>query len=153
MEQTATIIKKSGIFDRVDKLYGDLSAVSGGAPAAEGGETTPPEEGGFGGGDIGGGAFGSETTPPAGGTEPASPEPAAEPKTESMRKAENLLLEQTNKKYEEKVKKYQNIYLKRLMESLEKNENVFNLDSVEKDTDTLNSKITEMTKEIDNLIK
>jgi hypothetical protein len=153
MEQTATIIKKSGIFDRVDKLYGDLSGVSGGAPAAEGGEATPPEEGGFGGGDIGGGAFGSETTPPAGGTEPTIPEPASEPKTESMRKAENLLLEQNNKKYEEKVKKYQNIYLKRLMESLEKNDNVFNLDSVEKDTDILNSKITEMTKEIDNLIK
>ncbi len=39
------------------------------------------------------------------------------------------------------------------MESLNKDERVFNLDEVEKDTETLNSKISDMTKEIDNLIK
>ena len=46
----------------------------------------------------------------------------------------------------------QNIYLKRLTESLEKNEHIYDLDSVEKDTDKLNSKIEDMTKEIDKII-
>ena len=139
MEQTATIIKKTGIFDRVDKLYGDFSALTGGAPA-EGGE----EGGDTGGEDLGG--FGADT----GGEETAA-EPAFT--EESVKKKDNLLLEQDRRRYEEKVKKYQGIYLNRLMESLDKDERVFNLDEVEKDTETLNSKISDMTKEIDNLIK
>ena len=150
MEQTATIIKKTGIFDRVDKLYGDFSALTGGA-SAEGGEedgdTGGEDLGGFGagtGGDLGG--FGADT----GGEETAA-EPAFT--EESVKKKDNLLLEQDRRRYEEKVKKYQGIYLNRLMESLDKDERVFNLDEVEKDTETLNSKISDMTKEIDNLIK
>jgi hypothetical protein len=151
MEQTATIIKKTGIFDRVDKLYGDFSMLTGGAPAEGGGEegggTGGEDLGGFGadtGGDLGG--FGAET----GGEETAA-EPA--PTEESVKKKDNLLLEQDRRRYEEKVKKYQGIYLNRLIESLDKDERVFNLDEVEKDTETLNSKISDMTKEIDNLIK
>lgn len=150
MEQTATIIKKTGLFDRVDKLYGDFSALTGGAPAEggeEGGDTGGEDLGGFGadtGGDLGG--FGADT----GGEETAA-EPA--PTEESIKKKDNLLLEQDRRRYEEKVKKYQGIYLNRLMESLDKDERVFNLDEVEKDTETLNSKISDMTKEIDNLIK
>jgi len=150
MEQTATIIKKTGIFDRVDKLYGDFSTLTGG-PSAEGGEeggdTGGEDLGGFGadtGGDLGG--FGADT----GGEETAA-EPAFT--EESVKKKDNLLLEQDRRRYEEKVKKYQGIYLNRLMESLDKDERVFNLDEVEKDTETLNSKISDMTKEIDNLIK
>jgi len=151
MEQTATIIKKTGIFDRVDKLYGDFSALTGGASAEgggeEGGDTGGEDLGGFGadtGGDLGG--FGADT-----GGEETSAEPA--PTEESIKKKDNLLLEQDRRRYEEKVKKYQGIYLNRLMESLDKDERVFNLDEVEKDTETLNSKISDMTKEIDNLIK
>ena len=146
MEQTATIIKKTGIFDRVDKLYGDFSTLTGGVSAEggeEGGDTGGEDLGGFG-GDLGG--FGADT----GGEETAA-EPA--PTEESIKKKDNLLLEQDRRRYEEKVKKYQGIYLNRLMESLDKDERVFNLDEVEKDTETLNSKISDMTKEIDNLIK
>jgi len=151
MEQTATIIKKTGIFDRVDKLYGDFSALTGGASAEGGTEEGGDTGGGFGGdtgGEAGGdlGGFGSDT----GGEETAA-EPA--PTEESIKKKDNLLLEQDRRRYEEKVKKYQGIYLNRLMESLDKDERVFNLDEVEKDTETLNSKISDMTKEIDNLIK
>ena len=151
MEQTATIIKKTGIFDRVDKLYGDFSAIAGGAPA-EGDDTgggLGGDTGGGLGGDTGGdlGGFGADT---GGGEDPAA-EPA--PTEESIKKTENLLLEQEKRKYEEKVKKYQNIYLNRLMESLDKNEKLFNLDDVEKDTEILNSKINDITKEIDNLTK
>ena len=151
MEQTANIIKKTGIFDRVDKLYGDFSVLTGGAPA-EGGEGAGGDTGGdtgvgFGGdtgGDLGG--FGADT----GGEEPAA-EPA--PTEESIKKTDNLLLEQEKRKYEEKVKKYQGIYLNRLMESLDKDDRVFDLDDVEKDTEILNSKISDITKEIDNLTK
>jgi hypothetical protein len=52
MEQTATIIKKTGIFDRVDKLYGDFSTLTGGVSAEggeEGGDTGGEDLGGFGG--------------------------------------------------------------------------------------------------------
>lgn len=150
MEQTATIIKKTGIFDRVDKLYGDFSALTGGASAEggeAGGEAGGESGGGFGadtGGDLGG--FGADT-----GGEETSAEPA--PTEESIKKKDNLLLEQDRRRYEEKVKKYQGIYLNRLMESLDKDVRVFNLDEVEKETETFNSKISDMTKEIDNLIK
>jgi hypothetical protein len=146
MEQTANIIKKTGIFNRVDKLYGEFSALTGGEPAA-GAETTE-------GGETAGG-FESELSGFGGGAEtaPTETETTAAPTEESYNRKENLLLEEKNKKYEEKIKKYQNIYLKRLMESLERDENVFNLDSVEKDTEILNTKINEMTNEIDNLIK
>ena len=95
------------------------------------------------GGDIGGGDLPGFDD--AGST--------AEPTEESIKKGENLLIEQNKRKYEEKVKKYQGVYLNRLMESLDKDDRVFNLDSVENDTEILNSKISEMTKEIDNLIK
>ena len=146
MEQTATIIKKTGIFDRVDKLYGDFSTLIGDVPTEGGdeeGEDTGGDLGGFGtdtGGDLGG--LGTDT----GGTEPV-------PTEESIKKKDNLLLEQGRRRYEEKVNKYQRIYLNRLMESLDKDERVFNLDEVEKDTEILNSKISDMAKEIDNLIK
>ena len=39
------------------------------------------------------------------------------------------------------------------MESLDKDDRVFDLDGVEKDTEILNSKISDITKEIDNLTK
>ena len=151
MEQTANVIKKTGIFDRVDKLYGDFSALTGGA-TSEGGE----EGGGDTGGEMAG--FGGES----GGLESAADSlaggeaSAAETETavESTKdKKDNLLLEQEKRKYEEKVKKYQGMYLNRLMESLDKDEKIFNLDDVEKDTEILNSKINDITKEIDNLTK
>ena len=153
MEQTANVIKKTGMFDRVDKLYGDFSTLTGGAPA-EGGEEAGGDMGGdtgFG-ADTGGGAgFDSAADSLAGGEAAAA---ETETATESTKdKKDNLLLEQEKRKYEEKVKKYQNIYLNRLMESLDRDERVFDLDSVEKDTETLNSKISDITKEIDNLTK
>lgn len=146
MEQTATIIKKTGMFDRVDKLYGDFSTITGGA-STEGGDDT--------GGDTGGdmGEFGSDLESAA-SSEAGAEAGAAEAATESTKdKKENLLLEQDKRKYDEKIKKYKNIYLNRLLESLDKDEKVFNLNDVESDSEKLNSKISDITKEIDNLIK
>jgi len=121
MEQTAEVIKKTGIFDRVDRLYGDFDALVSGAGGAEAGA----------GADDAGGAA---------------------PTEESTNKKDNLLLETKKRNYEEKVKRYQGIYLKRLTESLEKDENKYNLDSFEKGADNLNSKINEITNQIDNMI-
>ena len=143
MEQTAEVIKKTGLFDRVDKLYGDFDALLSGAGEAEAGAG-----GDTGGADMGaGGDMGAGAEPAA---EPAAAEPAT---TESFRKDGNLLTEEKRRKYDEKTKRYQGIYLRRLTESLQNNEHVYNLDSVEEGTDILNSKISEMTKEIDKLTK
>jgi hypothetical protein len=150
MEQTANVIKKTGMFNRVDKLYGDFSTITGGEPTEEGGDT-----GGDMGADTGGdmGGFGSDLESAA-SSEAGAEAGAAESAVESTKdKKDNLLLEQEKRKYEEKVKKYQNIYLNRLMESLDKDEKVFNLDDVESDRENLNTKISDITKEIDNLIK
>ena len=62
LEQTSTIIKKTGIFDRVDTLYGELGTTPDEAAAA-GAEGGGEEGGGFGGetgGAMGGSDFGAE---------------------------------------------------------------------------------------------
>jgi pyrimidine operon attenuation protein/uracil phosphoribosyltransferase len=152
MEQTANIIKKTGIFDRVDKLYGDFSTLTGKSPEEggddTGGDDTGGEMAGFG-GDAGGLESAADSL--AGGEASAAETETAVESTKD--KKDNLLLEQEKRKYEEKVKKYQGLYLNRLMESLDKNDKVFNLDGVEKDAEILNSKISDITKEIDNLTK
>tara|TARA_R110000751_G_scaffold5019_5_gene23761 strand:+ start:9219 stop:11309 length:2091 start_codon:yes stop_codon:yes gene_type:complete len=57
LENTANVIKHTGVFDKVDKLYGDINiAKAGGAPPEGGGEGGPSAGGGgFGGGGMGGG--------------------------------------------------------------------------------------------------
>ena len=94
LEETPNVITKTGIFDNIDKLYGNGKPKEGGeAGAGEattpgGGETTSPDLGGF--GDLGGG-----TTTPEPAAEPAAETeaPAAEVTPESKEKDENLILE------------------------------------------------------------
>jgi hypothetical protein len=62
LTNTATIIVHTGIFDNVDKLYGQQT----GTTAAAGAAPPPPPEGGGGMGDMGGG----EIPPPPPGPEP-----------------------------------------------------------------------------------
>ena len=157
MEQTANIIKKTGLFDRVDKLYGDFDTlVSGGDAGGEEGageEMGGGDDGGGFGGDAGGG-FGADLESAA-STEAGGEASAAETATavESTNKKENLLMEEDRRKYVEKTKKYQGMFMKRLTESLEKKEHNYNLDSVEKGTKKVNKNIEDMTKEIDKIIK
>ena len=157
MEQTANIIKKTGLFDRVDKLYGDFDTlVSGGDAGGEEGageEMGGGDDGGGFGGDAGGG-FGADLESAA-STEAGGEAAAAETATavESTNKKENLLMEEDRRKYVEKTKKYQGMFMKRLTESLEKKEHNYNLDSVEKGTKKVNKNIEDMTKEIDKIIK
>ena len=146
MEQTANIIKKTGLFDRVDKLYGDFDTLVSGGATAEGAEDGEENDSGGGfGADIE-----SAADSMAGGEATAAETDTA---VESTNKKDNLLMEESRQKYESKTKKYQGIYLKRLTESLGKNEHIYDLDSVEKDTDIINNKIEDMSKEIDKIIK
>ena len=143
MEQTSTIIKKTGIFDRVDTLYGEF----GTTPTSGGGE----EGDDSGGGDFGGGGsdFGAEME--GGATAEAGAESgAAEAAVESTNKKGDLLVEENKSKLTNKTKKYQNIYLKRLLESIDNDKNIINVDN---DVENINSKIEQMTKEIDGLIQ
>lgn len=60
MANTASVIKHTGMFDNVDRLYGDFeAALKGGAPA-EGGADGGAAAGGGGGGGFGGGGLGGE---------------------------------------------------------------------------------------------
>lgn len=52
LENTPNVIKKTGYFDRVDKLYGEI-----GGPEPETEEQPESSDTGFGGGDFGGGGF------------------------------------------------------------------------------------------------
>jgi len=140
MEQTSTVIKKTGIFDRVDTLYGDFSTVAGG------------DAGGmddFGGGGDFGGAMDSAADSEAGGEATEAEAGAAVESTTN--KVDNLLVEQQEKLLE-KTKKYRNTYLKRLIESIDNDSKVYNVDGIDDEVDTLNIKIEQMSKEIDNII-
>lgn len=154
MEQTSTVIKKTGVFDRVDTLYGDPLGAEG-DESGEGGDMG----GDTGGDDFGGGDFGADI---AGGMEDAAATDAggdaaaaeAGAAVESTNKKENLLLEEKRKDLiDGKVKKYQNMYFKRLMESIDEDEKVFNVEDLDDEVNTINSKIDEMSKEIDSIIE
>ena len=153
MEQTSTVIKKTGVFDRVDTLYGDPLGAEG-DESGEGGDMG----GDTGGDDFGGGDFGADISggmedaaaTDAGGDAAAAEAGAA---VESTNKKENLLLEEKRKDLiDGKVKKYQNMYFKRLMESIDEDEKVFNVEDLDDEVNTINSKIDEMSKEIDSII-
>jgi len=84
LTNTATIITHTGIFDNIDKLYGNsMSGATGGA-AAPSSSPPPPGGGGFGGGsfdggmeDLGGPEPGGE--PETGGAPEAAPAPGPTP--------------------------------------------------------------------------
>jgi len=160
MEQTSTIIKKTGIFDRVDTLYGEFGTTPD-APA-EGEETGGEEFGGesfggggggfgsdFGGGEETGGELGAELE--GGATAEAGAEVgAAEAQVESVNKNGQILTEESKNDLKKKTKKYKNIYLKRLLESIDNDQNIINVDD---DAKIINYKIDQMSKEIDSLIQ
>lgn len=157
LEQTSTIIKKTGIFDRVDTLYGEFGTTPD--EAAAGGAEESGGEGGFGaptGGGLGGGDFGAELESAAAteaGGEVGGEIAAAETPVESTNKKGDLLTENNKNNLEKKTKKYQNIYLKKLLESIDNDENIYKLDDVDDGADKVNFKLNQMAKEIDEMIK
>ena len=142
LENTANVIKHTGMFDKVDKLYGDIEvAKAGGAASEEGGEAGGPSGGGgggFGGGGLGGGdvdfgegdlgefgeAEGGGEAPEGGGTEGGGEAPegggteGGGELAEDLTKIENLLTERVNKlsnNIEAKKKKYRTNYYNTLV--------------------------------------
>ena len=85
LEDTATIIKKTGVFNQIDKLYGDI----------EGTEAEAGDEGGLPGGEE------SSPPPPMGGGAPPGPPPVsgggAEPAAEGFKIEKDLPLILENK--------------------------------------------------------
>jgi len=79
LENTSNVIKYTGMFDKVDTIYGDINAARSGAPE---GSTSEEGEGGptGGGGGFGGGSldFGDEGETPEGGEEFGGEEGGAE---------------------------------------------------------------------------
>ncbi len=73
LTNTATIITHTGIFDNIDKLYGNPASGATAGGAAPSSPPPPGGGGGFGGGDLGGGME------DLGGPEPAGPEPGGAP--------------------------------------------------------------------------
>ena len=172
MEQTANIIKKTGIFDRVDSLYGEFGGKSGDAAEGEspaGGE----ESGGFGGdmsggfggdmsgdmgGDVGGDIGGDMGAPEdvSGGDLGGAEEASAEIPMESFNKKGNLIVETEVKKriLEERSNKYKNIYTKRLMESLDrKGVTGGSIERIGKTNDSLAEELQRMSDKVDELTK
>ena len=167
MEQTANVIKKTGVFDRVDSLYGEFggSENAEGGDAAEGGDTGGDDfgggsfggGGGFGGDDLGGDLGGDTGVDDLGGDLGGDVEtteaPAAEAPVENYGKnIDKLLVEQEiqKKRYENKVKKYKNNYTKRLLESLDEKK-VVSVSNIETSKDSLTEDLERMAKSIDEL--
>jgi hypothetical protein len=154
MEQTSTVIKKTGVFDRVDTLYGEFGETPGDATEESGGATDSGGGADFGadfGGEMAGGMESAASTDA--GAEEGGDIAAAEMPVESTNKKGDLLVEDSKKHLENKTKKYQNIYYERLMESLEKDEKIYDIGNLDEDVNVINTKIEQMSKEIDNIIK
>lgn len=143
LANTAGVIKHTGMFDSVDRVYGDFeAALKGGGGAGtegeEGGAAGGGGGGGFGGGSIGGEDLdfgneeepiegeegGEEAIPAEGGEEAPAEVPVEEPETvaESINRLDKLLKEEKHilgKKLEARTAKYKNIYFNRLIESVQ----------------------------------
>ncbi len=160
---TAAVIKHTGMFDDVDKIYGDYElALKGGGAAPEGGEGGGAIGGGGGGGSFGGGGLGGEDldfgdeAPEEGGEdtglgeEPAAAEPAAEePLAERVKKKEKLLTERKTllqKQLNERQQKYLDISFNRLLESIKPQE-------VKEEKIKIYDKNLKINEEINSIIK
>jgi hypothetical protein len=171
LENTQNVIKNTGVFDQVDRVYGDMDlAKIGGVVDEEGGDGAPSEGGGGGGGfgggfdapdlelgdedldagdeDLGGGDLGDEGFGDEGGEDLGGDEPTTD---ESRNKSGKLLKENMIAKPRDiSTKKYLD-----MLDSSVKKEDVIN-DSVTKIYDKsikFNDTLNEMISEIDNKLE
>lgn len=173
LANTASVIKTTGLFNKVDKLYGEPGAKSSTEPPPEN-ESAGGGSFGAGGGSFGGGG-GSLDTTIGGGADlsPAPIEPEASMATEepgspplpgestptepgeitpeSIIKTENLLLEH---KLNSRKEKYSQIYFDRLLEYYDEkellSENIE--DTIIENENKTNKKIDELMNDIDKII-
>lgn len=149
LQNTANVIKHTGMFDTVDRIYGDFKAAMAGGAGAGGEEGDAGAEGGGGGGlggSFGGGGAGGEDldfgdaegadaeaeagAELEGGEEAlagAEETAATEPETvaESLKRVDKLLKEEKiflSKKLNERTQKYQNKWVDALVESVKPSE-------------------------------
>lgn len=149
LQNTANVIKHTGMFDTVDRIYGDFKAAMAGGAGAGGEEDGAGAEGGGGGGlggSFGGGGAGGEDldfgdaegadaeaeagAELEGGEEAlagAEETAAAEPETvaEGLKRVDKLLKEEKvilSKKLNERTQKYQNKWVDALVESVKPSE-------------------------------
>ena len=139
LANTSAVIKHTGMFDTVDRIYGDFEAALAGGGGAEGGDAEGGAiGGGGGGGGFGGGGMGGEDLD-FGGEEGAEGEEAAadteaggevgaleaateaEPVAESLKKVEKLLTERKevlSGKLNQRTMKYTNRFVDALVETI-----------------------------------
>jgi hypothetical protein len=117
LENTSSVIKYTGMFDKVDTIYGDINVARSGSAGGEGEEGAEGGPSG-GGGGFGGGSLdfggeegapeGGEETPPEGGEETppeggeATPEAAPEAGGEAAEISESVIIK--NKLISEQIK-------------------------------------------------
>ena len=151
LANTANVIKNTGMFDKVDRLYGEMTptTTTEGATAESTSEVPPPPSEGFG-----------ETTPEL--TPPTETTPEAGTTAESINKdLDKLLVEtkiKTKKEFDRKVAKHSQNYLNKLIENLKEQENVKlilneNKENVTEINSKYNDDIKNIMNNIDNLIK
>jgi hypothetical protein len=174
LENTSSVIKYTGMFDKVDTIYGDINvartgSVSGeGEEGAEGGPSGGGGGGGFGGGslDFGGeeGApEGGEETPPEGGEETppeggeATPEAAPEAGGEAAEIIKNKLISEQikNKTIKPKNTKSNSNLFENLIKSVDKKDDEIILNERVKIYDKslkINEDISGIIKDIDRML-
>lgn len=169
---TANIIKKTGMFDNVDRIYGDYEAMNGGGQAQQQGEGEEDGLGGGGGGGLGGGMgadlggdmdmdlgepgaeegsdLGGETGETDMGDAPQAD--AGEPLMEARKRKLPKLTENKNKSYKS-VKSFTQRYFDLLSENSKETETVVKevVDFLGK-TATMEEKIKQVCSNIDKLV-
>lgn len=139
LANTSAVIKHTGMFDTVDRIYGDFEAALAGGGGAEGGDAESGAiGGGGGGGGFGGGGMGGEDldfgeegaaegeeaaaeTEAGGETGELETATEAEPVAESLKKVEKLLTERKEVlagKLTQRTNKYSNRFLDTLVETI-----------------------------------
>lgn len=178
MENTANVIKHTGTFDEVDRLYGDINVAKAGGSGDAGGDTGGDEGGstgggggGFGGGGFGGGGLdfgdeggdeGAEEVADEGGDEGlgfgeegGDEVEATEPEnTEESTKDWGNLLTENRINYNKKVNKYKDIYFGKLLNSFKKEDDIILNERVKISNKNIkiNESINDMINDIDKMI-
>ena len=183
LANSANVIKHTGMFDVVDRLYGDMKlALKGGGTPPEGAEGGAA--GGGGGGAVGGGGgfggggvspedldFGSEggetpeggagaagETPEAGaeGAAGETHEAGAETTAEAIKKVEKLLTERKealSTKLNERAGKYQNRFFNKLIDMVDHGEKPLDNVKIVDKNVKINETVNNMIRDIDDMLK
>ena len=172
IEQTSSVIKTTGIFDEVDSIYGDMSAVGTGSPEGQDSDGGMSGGGGFGGGGGGGlppldtgssseeGGLEPVETPEGGAPEEGGLEPVETPEggapaelSERFNKRKNLIKENVVK-HKKLITEKQN-YVNKLLDVIDSNEKpLINERVVVYDKNLkINEHINSIIKDIDDMLK